>query len=96
MASFSLEKFEFNLNLLRDFSAARIPTLTDRAIRRVQIEAMGVDRARAHLTTGLEMDHRDFCLIRALMQKSRAGEGAGSMVVSGYGSTSRAAMECAV
>ena len=96
MVSFNLNRFESNLKLLRDFSAARIPTLTDRAIRRTQIEGMGVDRARAHLTAGLEMDHRDFCLMRALTRKSRAESEAGSRVAKMYGPISREVMECAV
>ena len=95
MASFNLDRFEFHVSLLRDFPAVRIPTLIDRAIRRTQIEGMGLDRARAHLTAGLEMDHQDLCLMRALMQKSRM-EGVISRTEKRYEPAGREVLECAV
>ena len=70
MTTFDLARFEHHLRLLRDFPAFRAPTLIDRALRRTLIEGMGLERARAFLTNGLEMDHQDYLTMREAMAKS--------------------------
>ena len=95
MASFNLSRFESHLSLLRDFPASRVPTLIDRAIRRTQIESMGLDQARAYLTGGLQMDHHDFCLMKTLMQRSRV-ETTESRIARGHDAKGNEGLKCAV